>query len=141
VLKSFTYTAWLDACDAIIDFCKLKSHGMMGMSAAAKNLFGVIPGTMKPEYHFRFPDMRDFARMLVDINDYFAEKVKITLVDAVEGMEGNGPTKGTPRHIGVLLASASPTPPTRSAPASSDSPRTPSPLSRPPASGDCSPTR
>ena len=108
VLKSFTYTAWLDACDAIIDFCKLKSHGMMGMSAAAKNLFGVIPGTMKPEYHFRFPDMRDFARMLVDINDYFAEKVKLTLVDAVEGMEGNGPTKGSPRHIGVLLASASP---------------------------------
>ena len=108
VLKSFTYTAWLYTCDAIIDFCKLKSHGMMGMSAAAKNLFGVIPGTMKPEYHFRFPDMRDFARMLVDINDYFAEKVKLTLVDAVEGMEGNGPTKGTPRHIGVLLASASP---------------------------------
>ena len=108
VLKSFTYTAWLDTCDAIIDFCKLKSHGMMGMSAAAKNLFGTIPGTMKPEYHFRFPDMSDFARMLVDINDYFAEKVKLTLVDAVEGMEGNGPTKGTPRHIGVLLASASP---------------------------------
>ena len=108
VLKSFTYTAWLDTCDAIIDFCKLKSHGMMGMSGAAKNLFGVIPGTMKPEYHFRFPDMRDFARMLVDINDYFADKVRLTLVDAVEGMEGNGPTKGTPRHIGVLLASASP---------------------------------
>ena len=108
VLKSFTYTAWLDTCDAVIDFCKLKSHGMMGMSAAVKNLFGVIPGTMKPEYHFRFPDMRDFARMLVDINDYFADKVMLTLVDAVEGMEGNGPTKGTPRHIGVLLASASP---------------------------------
>ena len=108
VLKSFTYTSWLDSCDAVIDFCKLKSHGMMGMSAAAKNLFGVIPGTMKPEYHFRFPNMADFAHMLVDINDYFAEKVKLTLVDAVEGMEGNGPTKGTPRHIGVLLASASP---------------------------------
>ena len=108
VLKHFTYTSWLDSCDAIIDFCKLKSHGMMGMSAAAKNLFGVIPGTMKPEYHFRFPDMADFAHMLVDINSYFAEKVKLSLVDAVEGMEGNGPTKGTPRHIGVLLASASP---------------------------------
>ena len=108
VLKSFTYTAWLDTCDAIIDFCKLKSHGMMGMSAAAKNLFGVIPGTMKPEYHFRFPNMADFAHMLVDINDYFAEKVKLCLVDAVEGMEGNGPTKGTPRHVGLLLASVSP---------------------------------
>ena len=108
VLKSFTYTSWLDGCDAVIDFCKLKSHGMMGMSAAAKNLFGVIPGTMKPEYHFRFPNMADFAHMLVDINDYFAEKVKLCLVDAVEGMEGNGPTKGSPRHIGLLLASVSP---------------------------------
>ena len=108
VLKSFSYTAWLDACDAIIDFCKLKSHGMMGMSAAAKNMFGVIPGTMKPEYHFRFPDIGDFARMLVDINDFFADKIQLCLVDAVEGMEGNGPTKGTPRHIGLLLASASP---------------------------------
>ena len=108
VLKSFSYTSWLDGCDAIINVCKLKSHGMMGMSAAAKNLFGVIPGTMKPEYHFRFPNMSDFAHMLVDINDYLAEKVKLCLVDAVEGMEGNGPTKGTPRHIGLLLASVSP---------------------------------
>ena len=108
VLKFFSYTAWLDACDAIVDFCKLKSHGMMGMSAAAKNMFGVIPGTMKPEYHFRFPNMGDFAHMLIDINDYFAEKVKLCLVDAVEGMEGNGPTQGTPRHIGLLLASVSP---------------------------------
>ena len=108
VLKSFTYTAWLDSCDAIINVCKLKSHGMMGMSAAAKNLFGVIPGTMKPEYHFRFPNMNDFAHMLVDINDYLADKVRLCLVDAVEGMEGNGPTRGTPRHIGLLLASGSP---------------------------------
>lgn len=107
VLKHFTYTAWLDECDAIIDFCKLKSHGMMGMSAAAKNLFGVIPGTMKPEYHFRFPEMKDFAAMLIDINDYFSDKVRLCLTDGIEGMEGNGPTQGTPKHIGVLIASAS----------------------------------
>ncbi len=108
VLKSFTYTSWLDGCDAIINVCKLKSHGMMGMSAAAKNLFGIIPGTMKPEYHFRFPNEKDFSHMLVDINDFLAPKLKFCLVDAVDGMEGNGPTKGTPRHIGLLLGSASP---------------------------------
>ena len=34
-----------EKADAIIDFCKLKSHGMMTMSAAVKNLFGTIPGT------------------------------------------------------------------------------------------------
>lgn len=106
VLKDFRYTAWLDKCDVIINFCKLKTHGMMGMSAAAKNMFGTIPGTLKPEYHFRFPDYEKFAAMIVDIDEYF--KPVLSIVDAVEGMEGNGPTMGTPRHIGAIIASASP---------------------------------
>ena len=108
VLKSFTYTAWLDDCDVLINFCKLKSHGMMGMSASAKNLFGTIPGTMKPEYHFRFPNMPDFADMLVDLDEYFAPKIRLCLVDGVVGMEGNGPTQGSPKPIGALLACTSP---------------------------------
>ncbi len=108
VAREFTYTAYLDDADAIIDVCKLKTHGMMGMSAAAKNMFGVIPGTFKPEYHFRYPDHKDFAAMIVDLNDYFAPKMKLCIADAVVGMEGNGPTQGTPRPIGALLASRSP---------------------------------
>lgn len=106
VLKTFQYTSWLDNCDAVINFCKLKSHGMMGMSAGAKNMFGVIPGTMKPEYHFRFKNPEDFARMIIDINDYFSPA--LTVCDGVIGMEGNGPTAGTPRHIGCLLAAQNP---------------------------------
>lgn len=106
VARTFQYTQYLAEADAIIDFCKLKSHGMMGMSAAAKNLFGAIPGTLKPEYHFRFPDPRDFARMIVDLDEYFRPVVSIA--DAVVAMEGNGPTQGTPRSIGALLASPSP---------------------------------
>ena len=49
VAKSFQYTSYLDSADAIINFCKLKSHGMMSLSAAAKNMFGTVPGTVKPE--------------------------------------------------------------------------------------------
>lgn len=106
VCKRFQYTAYLDEADAIIDFCKLKSHGMMGMSNAAKNMFGVIPGTMKPEYHFQYPNAEDFARMIVDLDEYFKPVLSIT--DAVVGMEGNGPTAGTPRRVGAVLASRSP---------------------------------
>lgn len=102
VARHFTYTAYLDEADAIISFCKLKSHGMMSLSAATKNLFGAIPGTMKPEYHFRYPEPLDFAGMIVDLNAYF--KPRLFLVDAVEAMEGNGPTAGTPRYMGALLA-------------------------------------
>lgn len=102
VAKHFSYTSWLDRADAIISFCKLKSHGMMCLSAATKNLFGAVPGTMKPEYHFRYPDPLDFAGMIIDLNSYF--KPVLYLVDAVLAMEGNGPTAGSPRQMGALLA-------------------------------------
>lgn len=106
ILKHFTYTSWLDSADAIINFSKLKVHAMMGMTAATKNLFGTIPGAVKAEYHYRFPEYRDFADMLVDLNEYFHPRLNIC--DAVVGMEGNGPTQGTPKAIGALLASESP---------------------------------
>ena len=106
--KSFIYTSYLDKADAIINFCKLKTHGMMGMSAAVKNMFGVVPGTLKPEYHYLFPSHAAFADMLVDLNEYFAPKTQLCICDAVVGMEGNGPTAGSPRKVGAILASPSP---------------------------------
>ncbi len=106
ILRDFVYTGYLDNADVIINFCKLKSHGMMGMSCAAKNMFGAIPGVIKPEYHFRFPKYEDFADMIVDLDEYFHPMLSIA--DAVVGMEGNGPTAGTSRQMGFLLASHSP---------------------------------
>ncbi|MBQ7736688.1 MAG: DUF362 domain-containing protein [Oscillospiraceae bacterium] len=105
-IRSFAYVDWLRSCDAVINFCKLKSHGMMGMTAAVKNLYGVIPGTYKSEYHYRHEDPMNFADMLVDLNEYV--KPRLCLCDAVEIMEGNGPTMGTPRHLGLLLAGTDP---------------------------------
>ena len=103
--RSFPFTTWLDGADAVVDFCKLKTHGLTGMSCAVKNLFGVIPGTHKPEFHYLYPQIEQFSDMLVDLNEYV--KPRLTIVDAVECMEGNGPTQGTPRHIGALIASES----------------------------------
>jgi len=100
--KRFAYTAYLSEADAILNLCKLKSHGMMSLSAGVKNMFGAVPGTVKPEYHFRYPESARFANMLIDLNEYFHPVYCIC--DAVEAMEGNGPTAGTPRHIGALIA-------------------------------------
>jgi len=105
-LKSFIYTGWLDDVDAIIGFSKLKTHAMMGMSCAVKNMFGCIPGTTKPDYHMRFPEEKAFANVMVDLNEFF--KPTLYLVDAIDGMEGNGPTAGEKRHIGAILASKRP---------------------------------
>jgi uncharacterized protein (DUF362 family)/Pyruvate/2-oxoacid:ferredoxin oxidoreductase delta subunit len=103
-LRRFACVNWLRSCDAVINFCKLKSHGMMGMTAAVKNLYGVIPGTYKSEYHYQHEDPMNFADMLIDLDEYIG--ARLHLCDAVEIMEGNGPTMGTPRHLGLLLASA-----------------------------------
>ena len=105
-MRDFEYTAWVDDVDVLIDFAKLKSHGMMSLSAAVKNLFGCIPGTVKPEYHYRFPNARDFANMLIDIDEFL--KPVLSVVDGVVAMEGNGPTMGKPRKVGALIASRSP---------------------------------
>ena len=92
VLKSFHYTGWLDDVDVLITFAKLKTHGMMGMTGALKNLYGTIPGTVKLEYHYRFPNHEDFSNMLVDIYEY--NHPILALIDAVTAMDGNGPTAG-----------------------------------------------
>ena len=101
--KEFMMTSYLKKADVIIDCCKLKSHGMMALSCAVKNLFGIIPGTLKAEFHYRYPDYNDFANMLIDLNEYL--KPTISIVDGVVAMEGNGPTAGTPKHVGLILAS------------------------------------
>ncbi|HIT68794.1 MAG TPA: DUF362 domain-containing protein [Candidatus Aphodomonas merdavium] len=104
--KRFAYTAWLSQADAIVDLCKLKTHGMMTMTAAVKNMFGAIPGLEKAAYHCRYSNRERFAQMLVDLCAY--SKPVLSVADAVVAMEGNGPTQGKPRAIGALLASTCP---------------------------------
>ena len=104
--KRFTATAWLQNAGAIINFAKLKTHGMMGYSGIVKNLFGTIPGTLKLEYHFSHPEAERFADMLVDLNEYW--RCRLNILDGVVAMEGNGPTAGEAREVGALLASTSP---------------------------------
>ena len=65
--RSFSVITPLLEADAIVDVCKLKTHCMMGMSAAVKNLFGSVPGLMKPELHCRFPEKEPFGTMITDL--------------------------------------------------------------------------
>lgn len=88
--------------DAIINLPKLKTHGLTHLSGAIKNLFGTVPGITKARYHALFPTVDRFSAMLIDILAYY--KPVLTVMDAIVGMEGDGPSAGNPRQIGVLLA-------------------------------------
>ena len=92
--------------DYLIDMAKLKTHSMVGFSGAVKNLFGTVPGLQKPELHCRFPEKQPFSEMLVDLCDFL--KPDLCFLDGILAMEGNGPTGGRPRSLGVLGASKSP---------------------------------
>ncbi len=106
ICRTTTFLKPYISADYIINIAKLKTHGMTMYSGAVKNLFGAVPGLMKPELHCRFPDKNDFADMLVDICDYL--KPSFNLIDGIFGMEGNGPTGGSKRFVGAVFASKSP---------------------------------
>ena len=91
--------------DAIINLPKLKTHGMTMLTGAVKNLFGCIPGKRKVQWHFNTGVKHElFMQMLVEV--YALLKPRLSIMDAVVGMEGNGPGSGDPREIGVVLAGA-----------------------------------
>jgi uncharacterized protein (DUF362 family)/NAD-dependent dihydropyrimidine dehydrogenase PreA subunit len=93
--------------DVIINLPKLKTHQMMGLTGGVKNMFGVIVGLRKVNLHFQAGEDKSlFATMLLQLAKRTAPA--LTIVDAVTAMEGNGPGSGTPVHLGVLAASASP---------------------------------
>jgi uncharacterized protein (DUF362 family)/Pyruvate/2-oxoacid:ferredoxin oxidoreductase delta subunit len=92
--------------DFVISAAKLKTHGMMTYTGAVKNLFGVIPGIIKAEYHFKMNNTANFAEHLVDICEYV--NPVISIIDAIDGMEGDGPSAGTKKHVGLIMASTNP---------------------------------
>lgn len=92
--------------DFVVSAAKLKTHGMMTYTGAVKNLFGVIPGLVKADYHMRLNSMDNFADHLVDICE--AVKPVFSIIDGIDGMEGDGPSAGEKRHVGLILASENP---------------------------------
>jgi uncharacterized protein (DUF362 family)/NAD-dependent dihydropyrimidine dehydrogenase PreA subunit len=93
--------------DVIINLPKLKTHQMMGMTCAVKNMFGAVVGLRKPQLHLQAgTDKEFFALMLLELCEQLAPALSI--VDAVVGMEGEGPGSGDPVQIGVLLAGSHP---------------------------------
>lgn len=100
---SFHIITPIAEADYIINICKLKTHAMTGYSGGIKNLFGTIPGLEKPQMHYLWPDIKDFSRMLLEL----AQTVnpQVTVIDAIDAMEGNGPTGGTSHPLHLLFAS------------------------------------
>ncbi len=107
MFKRFTIARPYMEAERLINLAKLKTHEMMTMTCAVKNLFGAVVGTGKAAWHRKAGADRElFARMLLEI--YLLRKPDLNIVDAITAMEGNGPGSGDPRQMGLLLGGVNP---------------------------------
>ncbi len=91
-------------CDGIVNICKMKTHMLERITGAQKNIFGCVFGFNKGAAHVKYPSAALFAEMLADLN--LMLKPRLHIMDAVYAMEGNGPQSGTPKKMGLILASS-----------------------------------
>jgi uncharacterized protein (DUF362 family) len=91
--------------DVVINLPKVKSHMQLTVTLGVKNLFGCVPGKMKAWWHMEAgKDADRFGDMLVETAR--AINPDLTILDGIIGHEGNGPSAGEPRNLGVLAASS-----------------------------------
>jgi uncharacterized protein (DUF362 family)/ferredoxin len=91
---------------ALLNLPKFKTHLFARLTGAVKNLYGTVSGVMKVAYHTRLKDPTDFMGLLLDLVDYLQPRLQV--VDAVVGMEGDGPTWGRARKVGFLVVGMNP---------------------------------
>jgi uncharacterized protein (DUF362 family)/NAD-dependent dihydropyrimidine dehydrogenase PreA subunit len=89
--------------DIIISLPKFKTHGLTVITGAMKNSYGFLPGAQKAKLHQAAGSPARFHEVVAEVfrlrvPDFF-------LVDAVMGMEGNGPASPDLREVGLILAS------------------------------------
>lgn len=94
--------AVMDA-DVIISLPKFKTHGLTVLTGAIKNSYGIMPGAQKAALHKAAGNPSRFHEVVVEV--FRIRPPDLFIVDAVIGMEGNGPASPDLKDIGLVLAS------------------------------------
>lgn len=88
--------------DLVVSMPKMKTHHWAGVTLSLKNLFGVIP-SVKYGWPKNVLHWQGINESIIDI----ATTVKpgFTIIDGIEGMEGNGPLHGETVNSQVVVMS------------------------------------
>ncbi len=92
--------------DIVINLPKLKTHTLTGLSCAVKNIFGVVLGLQKSRLHYEAGSLENFSKHIVNLCK--AVSPTLNIVDGIECMEGDGPSAGSKKDMGIILASTDP---------------------------------
>ncbi len=102
-VDSITVSSEVMEADLLVSLPKFKTHMATVLTGAIKNSFGFVVGAEKSRLHAEAPRPEDFGELMVDI--YAIRPPDLVIMDAVIGMEGNGPSAGKTREIGYILSS------------------------------------
>ncbi|MHC1741789.1 MAG: DUF362 domain-containing protein [Syntrophobacteraceae bacterium] len=102
-MKTVSVSKAVLEADLVISLPKFKTHGLTVITGAIKNSYGILPGAQKARLHKAAGNPERFHELVVDV---FRLRIPdLFIVDAVVGMEGNGPASPDLRDIGLVLAS------------------------------------
>lgn len=101
-LAGFWFPQAVAEADIVISLPKMKTHHWVGVTAAMKNLYGVIPG-IKYGWPKNVLHHNGIPQTVFDINASLPRTIAI--VDGIECMEGDGPIMGTMKRMGLILVS------------------------------------
>ena len=105
--KNLTIARPVIEADAIINLPKIKTHAQIYITLAVKNMFGIVPGVRKAQWHLSSGrDLDSFCKMLVEI--CYIKKPVLNIVDGILAMDGNGPGAGDPYPLGYIVAGEEP---------------------------------
>lgn len=103
ILKRFALARAVREADVVVSVPKLKTHGQLLYTGAVKNVLGCLPGGGKIRVHQLATKARQLSAALLDI--YAVVRPRLALIDGILAMEGEGPSHGKVRHLGLLIAS------------------------------------
>lgn len=101
-LKNVRVSSMVLDAPFVLDVPKLKTHVETEITGAIKNMFGISDTDTRKRAH----GVKKHEFLLNAVIDLFLARVPdFCILDAVEGMEGNGPSHGKPVKAGWIAAS------------------------------------
>jgi len=93
--KEYQMPVTTQKCDVLIDVAVLKTHTITGITAGMKNLFGLMPKRRESLHNVIHKVICDLSTIRMP---------DLTIIDALTGMEGQGPVDGDPVKMDLIIA-------------------------------------
>ncbi|MCM8786642.1 MAG: DUF362 domain-containing protein [Candidatus Omnitrophica bacterium] len=101
IKDNIPFAYWVDDF-GMVNLAKLKTHQIMVLTLATKNLYGCVVGLHKSYLHREFPKAEDLSKIILKL--YKIINPPLNIVDGIFALEGRGPAKeGKVKKLGIVI--------------------------------------